>query len=305
MNMAGISNTAEPSSVFVAAADGLKLHVRRYGVRADTELPVVCLPGLTRTTADFHPLAMALAADPRSPRQVFSVDYRGRGLSGYDRDPANYNLATELADIQTVLAALDIQRAVFIGTSRGGILTMLLATVRPAVIAGAVLNDIGPVIESAGLARIKGYVGKMRQPTNFEDAAEMLRGLFAVQFPRLSDQDWVAAAHAGFKAEAGRLLPTYDVRLATTLEGIDVSQPQPPLWGAFDALAGVPLLVLRGANSDLLSEQTVQAMMVRHPAMSTIVVPDQGHPPILAGPELIGRLAGFVAACQPKSGHSA
>src|SRR5581483_7032587 len=137
-----------------------------------------------------HDLAEALASAPNTSRLVFSLDYRGRGLSGYDADPANYTLATELADLQTVLGALDIRRAVFIGTSRGGILTMLLASVRPDVIAGAVLNDIGPVIEPAGLARIKGYVGQMRQPTNFEDAAGILRELFAQQFPRLAQADW-------------------------------------------------------------------------------------------------------------------
>jgi pimeloyl-ACP methyl ester carboxylesterase len=304
--MAGSSTIlAEPSSIFVTAPDGLKLHVRRYGPRVAPCLPVVCLPGLTRTAADFHQLAVALASDPKSPRQVFSLDYRGRGLSSYDRDAANYNLATELADLQTVLAALNVQRAVFIGTSRGGILTMLLASLRSAAIAGAVLNDIGPVIEPQGLARIKSYVGKMRQPADFADAAELLRGLFAGQFPRLSERDWLAAAHDGFKLEDGRLVPTYDPRIARTLDNVDVQQPQPPLWAQFDALTPVPLMVLRGANSDLLSKQTLEAMQARHPAMTTIVVPDQGHPPILADAELIGHIASFIASCQPLSAKQA
>ena len=297
---------AGPSSVFVTAADGLKLHVRCYGTPTAPRLPVVvCLPGLTRTTADFHELATALTADSQTPRRVFSLDYRGRGLSDYDKDPANYNLATELADLQRVLAVLGVPRAVFVGTSRGGLLTMLLASVQQAALAGAVLNDIGPVIEPAGLARIKSYVGKMRQPTSFPDAADILRVLFATQFPRLSEHDWLAAAHNSFKAAGDVLKPTYDVRIAQTLEALDVQQPQPTLWPQFDALAGVPLMVLRGANSDLLSGQTVAAMQARHPAMETIVVPDQGHPPILGGAELIGRLCAFIAACEsarPKRG---
>jgi pimeloyl-ACP methyl ester carboxylesterase len=265
---------------------------------------VFCLPGLTRTTADFHELAEALASDPIIPRRVFSLDYRGRGLSDYDPNPANYNLATELADLQAVLIALDIQRAVFIGTSRGGILVMLLASVRPEVIAGAVLNDIGPVIEPAGLARIKSYVGKMPEPKDFEDAAQILRGLFGPQFPRLTDRDWLAAAHYSFKTEHGRLLPTHDVRIAQTLEGVDIQKPQPTLWTQFDALAPVPLMVLRGENSDLLSAETVAAMQARHPTMKTIVVPDQGHPPILAGAELIGRMNSFVAGCDVRQDPS-
>src|SRR5262245_42096192 len=145
------SATAAPAegfaSIFVSAPDGLKLHVRSYGPRLASTLPVVCLPGLARTTADFHPLATALATDPTEPRRVLALDYRGRGLSEYDRHPENYALPVELADLLAVLTALDIATAVFVGTSRGGLLAMMLAAAKPTAIAGVVLNDIGPVIE--------------------------------------------------------------------------------------------------------------------------------------------------------------
>src|SRR5713101_8415650 len=156
-----------PKSSFVTAQDGLRLHVQEWGARTASALPVVCLPGLARSVADFEPLAAALADDSKLPRRVVALDSRGRGKSQYDRNPANYNLKVELTDLLAVLTALEIHQAVFLGTSRGGILTMLLAAARPTAIAGCVLNDIGPVIEPKGLMRIKSYVGKLPRPASF------------------------------------------------------------------------------------------------------------------------------------------
>src|SRR5438445_3720139 len=222
-------------SLFVTAQDGLRLHVRAYGARASSALPVVCLPGLARTAADFETLALTLSSDRERP--VLALDYRGRGKSQYDRNPANYTLQVELADLLAVLTALGIGRAAFVGTSRGGILTMLLAVARPTAVAGCVLNDIGPVIESDGLMRIKSYVGKLPQPASFRDAADILQRLFGSHFPKWSDADWLGFARRTFKAADGRLVADYDVKLATTLAGITSERPLPPLWKEFDALA--------------------------------------------------------------------
>ena len=290
--------TAEPQSVFISAPDGLRLHARCYGRRSAPALPVVCLPGLARTEADFETLAEALAGDASRPRRVIALDYRGRGRSEYDKDPANYNFQVELADVLAVIAALDAARAVLVGTSRGGILAMLLAAIRPAAIAGVVLNDIGPVIEPKGLIRIKGYVGKLPQPRSFEEAAEILRRLFDAQFPKLGPDAWLASAHRTFREENGALVPTYDVNLAKTLEGVDFDKPFPPLWAQFDALAHAPVMAIRGANSDILSAATVEAMRARRADMETIEVPDQGHAPLLVEPEIIARIADFVARCE-------
>src|SRR4029079_2889802 len=279
----------EASSVFVTAPDGLKLHVRCYGPRLAPSPPVVCLPGLPRTAVDFEELASALASNPEAPRRVLAIDYRGRGLSGYDRDPRKYSLVTDLADLQAVLTALDVAPAVFVGTSRGGILTMLLGTAQPTAMVGAVLNDIGPVIEPTGLARIKSYVGKLPQPKSFEEGAEIFRRLFGQHFTRLTDEEWLGYSRRSFKIDQHRLVPTYDVHLAKTMEGINFDQPLPPMWPQFDSLGRVPLMVLRGQNSDLLSETTVAAMRVRRTAMEAVTVPDQGHAPILSGADLIGR----------------
>ncbi|HZL29436.1 MAG TPA: alpha/beta hydrolase [Pseudolabrys sp.] len=184
-----------PISTFITAPDGLKLHARCYGRSSTAVLPVVCLPGLARSAGDFEVLAQALSAEGR---RVVALDYRGRGRSEYDKDPSNYSFQVELADVIAVITALECQPAVFVGTSRGGILTMLLAAQRPTAIAAAVLNDIGPVIEPKGLMRIKGYVGKLPQPRDYEEAAEILRRLFDAQFPKLTTADWLASAHRNF-----------------------------------------------------------------------------------------------------------
>jgi pimeloyl-ACP methyl ester carboxylesterase len=286
------------TSTFVTAQDGLKLHVRSYGPRNAAALPVICLPGLARTGTDFEALATALAGDAKAPRRVFAMDSRGRGRSDYDRNPANYNLQVELADLLAVLVALAIARAVFVGTSRGGILTMLLATVRPTVIAGCVLNDIGPVIDPKGLMRIKSYVGRLPRPASFHEAADILRRLFGGQFSKLSDDDWVAFARRTFTEAGGRIVPDYDVKLGTNLKGINPDRPLPALWKEFDALARVPVMVIRGGNSDILSAATVEAMRGRRSSLDVVEVPDQGHAPLLEGTEIIGRIASFAEACE-------
>jgi len=284
-------------SLFVSAQDGLRLHVRAHGARTNRALPAVCLPGLARTTADFEELAVALASDRARPRRVLALDYRGRGKSDYDRKPENYNLPVELADVLSVLTALGIGRAAFVGTSRGGILTMLLAVARPTAIAGCVLNDIGPVIDLEGLMRIKGYVGKLPALASFPAAAEALKRQFGSLFPKWSDDDWLAFARATFKQDGGRLVPDYDPRLATILEAIGPEQPLPPLWKEFDALGRVPVMVIRGANSDILSAATVEAMRKRRRALEVLEVPEEGHAPRLAGGRTIERIAAFIASC--------
>jgi pimeloyl-ACP methyl ester carboxylesterase len=288
---------APGTSLFVSAQDGLRLHVRAYGARTNHALPVVCLPGLARTTADFDALAAALSSDRDHPRPVLALDYRGRGKSDYDRKPANYNLQVELADVLSVLTALGIGQAAFVGTSRGGILTMLLAVARPAAIAGCVLNDIGPVIDLEGLVRIKSYVGKLPQLPSFPAAADALRRRFGSHFPKWSEDDWLAFARGTFKEVGGQLVPDYDPKLATILEQIGPERPLPTLWKEFDALGRIPVMLIRGANSDILSAATVEAMRKRRRALDVVEVPDEGHAPRLAGSLTIGRIAAFIASC--------
>lgn len=287
--------TGGEESLFVTAPDGLALHVRCYGSRLADAPPIVCLPGLSRTSADFEALARALTRDGARPRRVLALDYRGRGDSGHDPNPENYSLAVELADVLAVLTALAVAPAVFVGTSRGGILTMLLAAMRPTALAGVVLNDIGPVIETKGLMRIKGYVGKLPQPRSFEDGAEILRRLFSAQFPRLTQDDWLGFSKRSWREHKSRLVPRYDVNLARTLANLDPDYTPPPLWKEFGALAHVPLMVIRGANSDILSAATIAAMQARRPDLEFVEVADQGHAPLIADGDTIARIKDFIS----------
>ena len=291
------------TSRFVTAPDGLRLHVRVYGARTAPALPVVCLPGLARTGADFHTLASALAADAERPRHVVAVDYRGRGRSEYDGNADHYSLPVELSDLMSTLTAFGINEAVFVGTSRGGILAMLLAAARPSAIAGVVLNDIGPVIETRGLMRIKSYVGKLPQPKSFAEGVEVLRRLFAAQFPKLTAEDWLAFAHRTFTERGDRLVADYDPRLANTLANLDPARSLPPLWREFGALAHVPVMVIRGANSDILSAATVADMCALRDDIVALEVPDQGHAPLLADRDIIGRIGAFAAGCESAARH--
>jgi pimeloyl-ACP methyl ester carboxylesterase len=288
-------------SVFFTAPDGLRLHIRDYGPRIAPALPVVCLPGLARTAGDFHALAVALAMDALAPRRVVAFDYRGRGESDRDANPEKYALAVELADVRAMLTAFGISQAIFIGTSRGGILTMLLAAAQPTVIAGAVLNDIGPVIEPQGLLRIKGYVGKLPRPRTFDEGALILKRLFDVQFPNLTEADWNNAARLTWTEDSGQLRLSYDPQLSRTLAKFDLDQEIPPLWAQFDALAAMPLMIIRGGLSDLLSASTVAAMQARRNATEIIEVPDQGHPPLLSSPDMIRRIGNFCRSCERSS----
>ncbi|HEY8580133.1 MAG TPA: alpha/beta hydrolase [Beijerinckiaceae bacterium] len=282
-------------SCFVSAPDGLRLHVREWGSRLWEATPVLCLPGLARTADDFDALAAALAGGAAgAPRRVLAMDYRGRGLSDYAADWRDYDLKVENADILACCTALGLAHAVVVGTSRGGLHAMMLAATRPALLRGVVLNDIGPVLEARGLARIRGYVGKLPQPASWPDAEDLLKRTMGAQFPALDAAGWAAYARLTFKEEKGRLEPRYDVRLMKGLEALDLESPLPSAWPQFDGLADAPLLVLRGERSDLLSPETLADMVRRHPRAESHVVEGQGHAPLLLDPPTIARVAAFV-----------
>lgn len=284
-------------SRFVAAEDGLRLHVRQFGEPGvDGLLPVVCLPGLARTAGDFEELATALTA---TGRLVLALDYRGRGGSDRDPDPRNYALPIEARDVVSVVRNAGIDGAIFIGTSRGGLVTMLLAGGRPDLVRGAVLNDIGPVLEPEGMARIKGYVGKLPRPGGWDDAVALLEKTSAGRFPAASKEDWRRHAALTFEERDGRLFTRYDPALATSLEGLDLTK-LPTLWEAFDGLAGRPLLVVRGEHSDLLSPGTAQEMIRRHPGATLLTVAGQGHAPFLTDAPTVGVILDFVASCDAR-----
>ena len=289
--------SAQFSDVFCQSADGLKLHAKVIGPD-NAALPVLCLPGLTRTTDDFDDIARAIATSPSAPRKVVAVDYRGRGLSDYDPDPAKYAVPVELGDVLAIAASLGITRAILLGTSRGGLISMALAAAQPQLLAGVILNDIGPALEMEGRIKIKGYIANPPPRQTWDEAARGLKELFGSVFPSLTDADWMTWAHRAFREKAGGGLErTYDLKLAHTLDGLDPASPLPQVWELFDAMAGVPLMLIHGGLSDLLSVQGVQDMIARRPDIDLVTVPDQGHAPLLADKPTMDRIVAFCARC--------
>ena len=289
------------SDVFCQAADGLKVHAKVLGSTKTSTLPVLCLPGLTRTADDFDAVARALANAPGAARQVIAMDFRGRGLSGYDAKPENYNVVTECGDVIALLASLNIPRAIFLGTSRGGIVSMVMAATKPDLMAGLILNDIGPALEMKGLMNIIGYIANPPPRQTFDEAARGLKELFGNVFPTLDDAGWMAWAHRAFREKAGGGLErTYDLKLSKTLEGIDANNPSPPIWELFDKLIGKPLMLVHAELSDLLSPQGVADMVKRRPDIDLVEVPNEGHAPLLADEPTIERIIAFCARCDGK-----
>jgi pimeloyl-ACP methyl ester carboxylesterase len=284
---------------FYQSADGLRLHAQIYGGHLSGHLPVICLPGLTRNARDFHELALYLSRDAKTPRKVVAFDYRGRGQSAYDPDWKKYDIGTEANDILTGLEKLGITRAVFIGTSRGGLIVHVLAALRPEILAATVLNDIGPVLEAAGLRHIKDYLGKAPRPATFAEAATAQKLAHGAAFPSLSDADWERMARAIYREDGGTLVPDFDLALLNGLMATDLSKPLPDLWPQFDALSATPLLVIRGENSLLLSGKTVEEMANRHPNLEAITVAGQGHAPFLETGELPARIVAFLDRADP------
>ncbi|MDX2202634.1 MAG: alpha/beta hydrolase [Hyphomicrobiaceae bacterium] len=279
--------------IHYTSRDGLRLYARHYPTRGSGRRPLVCLAGLTRNSRDFHDLATALAQDEAAGRDVYCLDYRGRGRSQHDPDWKNYSILIEMNDVLDFMAMKDLSQAAILGTSRGGLITMLMGVLRPTAIGVAILNDVGPVLGRDGLSRIVAYVGRVPLPVDWAHAAEIVEGMFGRQFTAVPRGQWEEIARQLFNDNAGLPAPAYDPNLAkatTLLDG-----PVPDLWPQFMSLAGVPVLALRGANSDLLSAATLEEMRVRHPRLEAVTIRGQGHAPLLKDAPSIGAIAEFLA----------
>ena len=265
----------------VTAADGTRLYARDYSAAGAMLTPAVCLPGLTRNARDFETIAPRLAAG----RRVIALDFRGRGMSGR-ADPSTYRPDQEVADTLAVLDHLGINRFAIIGTSRGGIVAMVMAARALPRIAGVLFNDIGPRIDTAGLLRIRSYLGTDPQFASWQEAVAALKA-GNPGFPNLPDEEWLAFARRVYREDDGRPRADYDPGLAQnfpTVEDIEAGKV-PELWSLLDMMADVPSLVLRGENSDLLSDATVAAMRQRHRRLAAVTVKDRGHVPFLDEPD--------------------
>jgi pimeloyl-ACP methyl ester carboxylesterase len=278
--------------IYFTARDGLRLYARHYPAPGSRRRPVLCLAGLSRNSRDFHSLATILAAAGRDGRDVYTLDCRGRGLSERDRDWRNYSLLVELNDALDFMTMRDLHGVAVIGTSRGGLLAMLMAVLRPSAIAAAVLNDIGPVIERDGLARIVAYIGRIPVPADWEEATRVVYEMNKRHFPGVPAEEWAEHTRAWFNDDNGFPALGYDPSIAkasSLLEG-----PIPELWPQFGALAAVPVLAIRGDHSDVLSAKTLEEMRSRHPLLDAFVVRGQGHAPLLRDGPTISAIQAFL-----------
>jgi pimeloyl-ACP methyl ester carboxylesterase len=279
---------------FWQSPDGLKLHFRDYAARGSDEAgqtPVLCLHGLTRNARDFAPLAEHLSVT----RRVLVPSMRGRGESEYAKDSATYNPLTYVGDVQALLAQEELDQIVAVGTSLGGLMTMFLAAMDGGKIAAAVINDIGPVVDPSGIDRIREYVGQGRSYPSWMHAARALQETHSSSYPKFTIDNWLDMAKRGMVVQQnGRIAFDYDMTIAEPFQKDDGAAP-PDLWPAFEALAGRPLLIVRGGLSDLLTVETLAEMQNRIPAAKAVTVPDIGHAPMLEEPEAIAAIDQLLA----------
>lgn len=266
------------------SSDGLNLHYRDYPGRADRP-PILCLHGLTRNSRDFESLALRLNGDWR----VITPDFRGRSQSQYDPQPSRYVPPTYAADIIRLLDELGISEAVFIGTSLGGITTMIVAAFAPQRIAGALLNDVGPELDPAGLERIGGYVGMPLVFSDWDDAADKLSAKYGDVHPLYGRDEWLRYARRVARETKRGVEFDYDMAIAEPFKQMDpATAAATNAWPLFHALAGRPVTILRGETSDLLSPDIAKRMQDSIPGAELVTVPNVGHAPDFEEPESIG-----------------
>jgi len=259
-----------------ATSDGLKLYYEDTG----TGQPLLCLAGLTRNVRDFD-----FAKPHLTGIRMIAMDYRGRGQSEFDANHANYNVLREGQDVVELLAHLGLDKVTILGTSRGGLIAMTLAVMQKDKVAGIILNDIGPEVSAAGIARIMDYVGKQPVVKTLEDAATALEAIMGADFPGVPREIWCQFAKAQYVEGENGLTLCYDPALSYALIEQAAAGPLPDLWPMFGMLASVPMGVVRGGNSDILTADTLARMHENHPDRISETVPDRGHAPFLNEPQ--------------------
>ena len=270
--------------------DGLRIHYRDYPGAADRP-PILCLHGLTRNLRDF-----AAFGERYSPGfRVIALDFRGRGESDYDPLPARYNPLTYASDVLELLDALELNQAVFVGTSLGGLVTMTLSVTAPQRIAAAILNDVGPELNQAGLDRIQGYVGKGGEFASWEEAARAIAVNQSVAHPNYGESEWLATARRNCRERDGKIVFDYDPAIADVFKNAGAT-PKIDMWPLFVALAQKPLLVVRGELSELLSAGTFEKMKSSAADAHFAIVPDVGHAPMLDEPEAVAAIDAFLGS---------
>jgi len=286
----GLVTSRRYTDCYFTVRDGLRLHYRDYSGAGDKP-PLLCLHGLTRNARDFSDFA-----ERYSPRfRVIALNFRGRAASDYDPLPARYNPMTYAGDVIELLDQLGIAQPIFVGTSLGGLVTMVIAATAPQRIAAAIINDVGPDVDPAGVDRILTYVGKDYRFKSWDEAAEAIAANYGSNFERFTHADWVAMAKRNCREDNGEIRFDYDMAIAEPFKTAGPA-PQVDLWPLFAALGQKPLLVVRGEKSDLLTAQTAAKMQAVAPGMKLAVVPGVGHAPELNEPEAVNAIDEFLLA---------
>jgi pimeloyl-ACP methyl ester carboxylesterase len=276
---------------YFQSADGLRLHYRDYPGAAG-RVPVLCLPGLTRNSRDFESIAPRI----QRSRRVLCADLRGRGLSQHDPNWRNYHPGTYVADVALLLADAGVERVVVLGTSLGGIIAMIMAATNPKVLAGVILNDIGPEVAEEGRNRIASYVGKSAPVRSWAEAAAQSRATNGIAWPDATDEDWMRIALRVYREVDGVPRLDMDPMIGEAVRAAP-SGAAPDLWPVFAALKPIPVLALRGATSDVLSQATFDRMAREKPDLQRVKVPGRGHAPTLDEPACVAAIDAFLQGC--------
>ncbi|MEM8987058.1 MAG: alpha/beta hydrolase [Pseudomonadota bacterium] len=260
------------------SSDGLRLFYRDYNTEADG-CPILCLPGVSRNSRDFTELAERLSIR----RRILCPDLRGRGFSDWDTDYKNYTPPVYLQDVLGLLRKEKIEKVALIGTSLGGIIAMLMAVAAPGVLERVVMNDIGPEIAPEGLQRVLDYLGTMPPQRNWEDAAKSVKANLGPAAPDLKDADWNTVARQVCREDKdGRVALDMDPKIGDAAR--EAAPPEGDPWRLFQALTPIPTLAIRGALSDLLTDETFEKMALAKPDLERVTVPNRGHAPFLNEP---------------------
>lgn len=271
--------------------DGLRLYARDYSTRCSDNSPIIlCMHGLTRNSADFEDICEILANDYR----LVVVDQRGRGNSTYDENHENYNPSVYVNDMFGLLKYLQISSVILMGTSMGGIMSMMMSAMQPSMFSAVIINDIGPEIDPEGLKRIQSYVGKAGSVTNWSEAAQQTKSINGHAFPSALENDWMTFAKRVYREDQrGCPVLAYDPAIAKPFAE-NQNTNATSLWPVFDAIGRVPLLLIRGELSDIISNDCVAKMQDRRPDMMYTEVPNVGHAPLLNEPSAVVAIQRFL-----------
>ena len=274
--------------------DGLKLYARQYPHQSPLAT-VICIPGLTRHSADFTELCEKLNKD----YCLYAVDLRGRGKSACDPNPQNYNPVVYTEDIKQLLDRLQLDKVILVGTSLGGLVSMFVSAMNPGRVSGLVINDIGPELSPSGLERVKAYVCSRPAPVdNWEQATERTKMALAREYPDFGESDWQAMARRLYKEKDGKVCLDFDPEIAVPFEMEAHNSATPDIWPVFDLLASTPMMVIRGQLSDILLPETTEKMQQHHPDINLLEIADVGHTPLLEDTAICSAMEKFIAQVQ-------